>query len=473
MPRPPKPLDPGASAAALFGYLLRERRQERTQAGLAKHLGVSNGYISQLERATELPSRQIAEALDSWYETEVFTAAWEAIQREHEQKQEREQTARERDQELAALIDAARAGSIVAGSSRSNVQEGVGSVPPRRAILEALGALGISAALPSWLLPRRRVVEALDVTRQDGVATLTKGATDDLASLVDHYIQAFRGTSPAALYDDVLAVRMWASDFLGAPHVSRDLLATVGWLSALLSLIVYDLGDIGAARVWAGDAERRGEAASHPEIQGWPYQFRSMAAFYAGDANASLRAARQGQAVAPLGTAEHAKLAGSEMRALARLGRKGEALDALRHHDEATQAIPAEWPTRGAFSIDRDVGLRSHKVTSLLLLGDLETAVALAREELAYNGGRNPTSYAIVQTDLGLALAGLGRLDEAHATGMAALDTPRLVACVLARAGELDAALQRRYPQTTEARDFHERYITVRREVEQKSITST
>src|SRR5262249_31985629 len=89
MPRPPNPLDPAASAAAYFGWLLRKYRGEgRAQSGLAAHLGGSATYISKLDRAVERPSRRIADALDTWFATSgEFANLLALIERERDQQQ--------------------------------------------------------------------------------------------------------------------------------------------------------------------------------------------------------------------------------------------------------------------------------------------------------------------------------------------------------------------------------------------------
>jgi hypothetical protein len=53
----------------------------------------------------------------------------------------------------------------------------------------------------------------------------------------------------------------------------------------------------------------------------------------------------------------------------------------------------------------------------------------------------------------------MGHLDGAVANGAAAFGAPRLVKSIINRAGDLDAALQRQFPDAGEARDFHEQYL--------------
>lgn len=60
---------------------------------------------------------------------------------------------------------------------------------------------------------------------------------------------------------------------------------------------------------------------------------------------------------------------------------------------------------------------------------------------------------------LGLAQAGLGRLDEAAAAGQAALDAGRLVWPTMVLAGKLDHVLTRDFGATAQAADYHARYI--------------
>jgi hypothetical protein len=79
-------------------------------------------------------------------------------------------------------------------------------------------------------------------------------------------------------------------------------------------------------------------------------------------------------------------------------------------------------------------------------------------------GGEHPSGFARTYLVLALALAGLGKLDEAYAAGSVALEAPRLVWPVAVLAGKLNRKLMRDFTGTAEACVYHERYVTALRQ---------
>lgn len=77
----------------------------------------------------------------------------------------------------------------------------------------------------------------------------------------------------------------------------------------------------------------------------------------------------------------------------------------------------------------------------------------------AYALAVRPSAAVYDELILALAAAGLGELDQAAATGAAALECGRVVWPTLVLAGKLDQSLAWRFPRATHATDFHERYI--------------
>jgi hypothetical protein len=136
--------------------------------------------------------------------------------------------------------------------------------------------------------------------------------------------------------------------------------------------------------------------------------------------------------------------------------------------EKAIAKLPPDAPKRGAFSIAlaEDPPLTA---TSLLLVGRFQEAEEATRRVIAAFCGSSaseksqaadPSGFARIYLILGLALAGLGKLDEAHAAGSAALSAPRFVRPTAVLAGRLDRNLRRDFAGTPEARDYHERYVT-------------
>jgi hypothetical protein len=317
------------------------------------------------------------------------------------------------------------------------------------------------------------VLQALEITGQPNVPKPDPAAVESLTDIVEHYKLAFRSAPPAELYNEVLGVRRYAGSLLESAPASNsysDLVVAVGWLSNLLALVTHDLGDPAAALVWCADAERRGAEAGHPELAGWAAQTRVLMSFYDGQAHEAIAHAERGQQLAPLGSVAHAKLVVQEMRARALLGEAQADMVAStrRRAEKAIAKLPSDAPTRGAFSIALadDPPLTA---TSLLLVGRFQEAEEATRRVISAFCGSSasekgqaadPSGFARIYLILGLALAGLGKLDEAHAAGSVALSAPRFVRPTAVLAGRLDRNLRRDFAGTPEARDYHERYVT-------------
>jgi hypothetical protein len=161
-------------------------------------------------------------------------------------------------------------------------------------------------------------------------------------------------------------------------------------------------------------------------------------------------------------------------RAHARLG------DADRFKESLldTRRRLADLPSLGSGLFSADAGrIASYAATSSIWLGEPKDAVGYANDALAFYAGtggdeRAPTREAISRLDLGLALICLRTPDRATAEAVRALNTERVTGSVLARAGELETALQRHYPSLPATRDFRERYRCLTARVGRPQLTA-
>lgn len=293
-------------------------------------------------------------------------------------------------------------------------------------------------------------------------------ASDGLAELVRHYALALAVAPSAGVYAELLSARTFAGDVLGRarPKDRRDLAVTTGWLSSLLAISATDLGDHAAAVVWCTDTERRARDTEFPDLLGWAALTRAAIAYYQGDAARSAAAARRGQAVAPIGSVAHAKLAAQEMRCLAMLGDFAGMADARQRAVVATARITRDADAAGIYSVP-SADDPPYTATSLLLAGKHADAADLTRRiiDTAYRSlptGGAPTNYARTLLILALATAGLGNADEAAATGAAALESGRVVWTTAVLAGKLARSLDQTSPGSTHAREFRDRYTEAR-----------
>ena len=343
-------------------------------------------------------------------------------------------------------------------------------MPTRRDMFAYLGA-GLAAGLGKASVPR--VAQALATTQQSAVGDPHTVALDDLHALVEHYKRTFRIAPPTALHDELLAVRMHAGSLLDCDASSRrrpDLVLTVGWRSSLLALVTHDLGDRAATLVWCADAERRSQEAGYPELAGWIAQIRLLMSFYDGRAPDAVVHARRGQQSALFGTVAHAQLIAQEMRAWALLGDAGEVANARRRAEKAISRLPADTPRHGTFSISLTED-PPYTATSLLLLGRHKEAVTATERVMdafysqhdANGIDAHPSGFARTYLVLALAYAGCRQVDEACAAGTKALSSARIVWSVTTLARRVDQTLTREFPDTAEARNFHERCVTLLR----------
>jgi hypothetical protein len=242
-----------------------------------------------------------------------------------------------------------------------------------------------------------------------------------------------------------------------------DLMALAGWLSNFLALVTHDLDDRLAALIWCADAERCGRETRYPELGGWAAHTRVLMSFYDGQARAAVTHAQCGQ---ELGAVAHAKLVAQELWAWTLIGDSHKVSSTRRRAEEAISTLPPNAPTQGTFSIS----LADHPpytATSLLVLGRYREAVEAARRVIATFYGsctgegrrEHPSGFARTYLILALALAGLGKLDEAYAAGRMALEAPWLIWPVAVLAGKLDRKLMRDFADTAAAGAYHERYV--------------
>lgn len=304
--------------------------------------------------------------------------------------------------------------------------------------------------------------QALDVVLSDGANA--SAAVDLLHELVDHYSDRLALAPTPRDYKDLVAIRLRAGTLLdkaGTGRRFRDLASATGWISALLATAANDLGDHPSALVWCVDADRASGKAGAPEIAGWTALTRAMIAYYQGNPVKSAGHAARGLAVAPRGTAAYARLAAQEMRARAMAHDLDGMTSARERATIAITELRSDAAVRGVFSFVHNGDEPPYTATSMLLLGQFDEAASMTRSliETIYPaddaaGGRNLSSYARMLLILGLAEAGLGRIEAAVAAGNAALDlSPAWSTLVLAR--RLDKALA---GDGQDVIDYHDRY---------------
>jgi hypothetical protein len=265
MSRAPRQINPSQSVRHLFAWTLR---QTRIQAGFglqgfAKRLGKSDSYLSAVELAEARCTRAFAEACDGllgaggrlvnlWVHADV-----EWSQLTHKRAPSRPaRSARDPEQEQAdpeVRIVQVPAGEAMGADAMVMwcVNGKVYAMPTRRELLKLLGAgavIGTVGLRVERLSLRPTGSHLLDAMRISHASTpsLGSGEVRQLERAVEHYVAVFRRTLPEALYPELLGVRLHVSELLNGPLTlaqHRELLVIAGWLSNLLGLLCFDLGD--------------------------------------------------------------------------------------------------------------------------------------------------------------------------------------------------------------------------------------
>jgi hypothetical protein len=354
-------------------------------------------------------------------------------------------------------------GEIAIDSQRKAQQ---GEAPPvdRRAFVSTTAAALSVAA--TQMNRGQRVIQALEVMGNDNTSVFP----EILGELIDHYTLTICSTPPAAVYDELLTVRTYASRFIDAAMPDgrrREMVLSIGWLSCLLGIAACDMGVHAASHIWCSDAERRSQEVGHPELSGWAVLTKSLIAFYQGRPHHSVALASQGQAVTAAGTLVHAKLATQEMRAAAMAGDADRTETARRYASKEMAGLPSDVKVTGAFSISLGED-PPYTATSLMLLGRHEEAVSATNRVIqtlyspeARQRGEHPSSYARALLILGLAQAGAGNLDEAVSAGHAALAGSRPAWPTVTLAGKLNRVLERNFTNALQVEEYRTRYLEV------------
>ena len=326
---------------------------------------------------------------------------------------------------------------------------------------------GIGAAVVSPVALKGALVDALEFTRRAGTSAVGAGVLEHLELAVADFNRASEVVSPAALFGEVRWYRQAVDRLIAGPHTLREgrqLYAHAGWLSELLAWLARDLGNPATAWAYGVDAWHYGWQAGHEELCAWALNAQASIALHYNQPGQALEAVLRGAQHAPAGHPVTIMLAAKAAPAYARLGQQSEFKAALRDAVDLHERLAGQPLT----VFGRDAGLlasyavTSHAAQSCNWVGLPEQARRYATDGLDLltavpEEDRIPGKEAVARIELALALVGLGAPDEACGLGRQALVFERLVGPLRARALDLDAALQRTYPDLPEAREFHER----------------
>ena len=336
----------------------------------------------------------------------------------------------------------------------------------RREVLMA--GLAASAITPQALhrVLGEAAAEAMELTRLAAASAVGKGVFDHLDAVITRIDRAYHTEPPGSLFPLARAYRNRVGQLSHGTctlREKRDLYVAAAWLSELLGWLAYDLGHLAAAEAYAIDCYEHADQAGHDELCAWAANLLSETALHSTRPQQAVAAARKGIARAPAGHPLAVRLRTRAARAHARLGQRDECESVLAEAERLYESLPSPAPTR--FGSDTKMPSRwavtAHPSQCYIWLEDFAKAESYGRRALALDKSA-PTEDRLMpdlaRFDLGIALAGLGRPDEAAEQGLQALSAPRVVQRLTSQAARLDTVLSERYPGTAAARGFRARY---------------
>jgi hypothetical protein len=239
----------------------------------------------------------------------------------------------------------------------------------------------------------------------------------------------------------------------------RRILVAGGWLALLRATVDIDLRYRAAAEANLTLAAELAGQTGQDEIAAWCFETRAWDLLTDGDYRRALQLSRQAQAVAPAGGSALIQATAQEGRAWARMGGRAQTREVLDRVDRLVAALPVPERPEHHYRYDPDKAL-SYTATTLEWVGD-PAAVSFAAAVVvdldpAGDGGPRPRRAASARLDLGLALLGADRPDEASAAAITAIQSGQLVPSNWWRATEVLAGVE--HTGIREAGDLREAY---------------
>lgn len=239
----------------------------------------------------------------------------------------------------------------------------------------------------------------------------------------------------------------------------KDVLDAAGWLTLLIGCLEYDTGQARAAEATRVGALELANEAGNPSLTGWAHELRSWFAITRGRYAEVIAAAQAGEDAAP-GRSVAVQLLAQEAKAWARTGNQRNVVKALEKGRVLLDSLPYPDRPDNHFVVDPDK-FDFYAMDCYRLIGDDNLAEMHAQEIIrkatAPDGTElSPMRRAEAELTLAVISARNGALDEALTYGQRALAIERRSRPSLLLVGtELDQALQQRFPNNTDAQDFH------------------
>jgi helix-turn-helix protein len=442
MPRPLKPINPYGSWSLLFGATLRQLRlglqkdPSMTQADLGRLIAYSGATVSAVERGELRPDDKFIEACERELGGGgVLRALLPFVATEWEEGRH---------------DNATKPGTSLQPSDM---------VDDRTSLLHPafLASLSGSAA------------EAKALALHADSSDVGDGMVETLQLQVDRYCRDYPTVSPMLLEPRVRRRLRELREILDGRltlRQRRDVLTVGGFLTLLLACLDFDMGDREAAEEARDAAFQLGRAAEHQEIVAWTFELSAWFALVDKRYEDTVTHSQTGLLIAP-NTSAGVQLAVQEAKGWSRMGKEEEAERALQAGALSLTRLPVPAHPEHHFVFDAPK-LSFYAGTCWAWLGQVERARehanAVVAQCLSIPGQeRWPVRLAESRVDLGLVAVQRGELEVACHLGELALGSQRRSGSTLGRVHELDAAVLESFPDASETRQFHERYVASER----------
>jgi transcriptional regulator with XRE-family HTH domain len=306
-------------------------------------------------------------------------------------------------------------------------------------------------------------IEAIELLRRVTASDVSHETLDRLEAATDRMATAYATTPPADLLPRVRRHLDYVTSLLDARSTlgqRRQLVVVGGWLALLRATLHIDLRQSDAAKAYLATAAQLAGQAEHREIAAWVLETRAWEVLTAGDFRQAIELSQHAQAVAPKDGSAYLQATAQEGRAWARLGDRAQTGKVLSTLERLAEARPAPDKPEHHYRYD-PAKAHSYAATTLAWAGD-PAAEAVARDvitELECEGAR-PRRIASARLDLGLALLGSGKPDEAADVACRAIGSGRIVPSNWWRAAEVVAGVEQ--AGVAESGDLREAYEAFR-----------
>ncbi|WP_280251615.1 hypothetical protein [Nocardia abscessus] len=244
--------------------------------------------------------------------------------------------------------------------------------------------------------------------------TVTPARVELIEERVAERIRTYTTTPPAVALAEI-APDLLEVQAISAERQTAAIQARLSESSAVLALLTADalmkLGEIGRANTWYGTARMAADDSSNRQLQVTARAQHAMLPYYYGDLGKTIALAKSAQELSNTACDATALAAAAEARALARLGERAGAEQAMNEAQRLTEA----WPDTGSndafrFSARR---LLLYMSGTLTYMGRIARARRIQDEALRlYRGTAVVIDPALIQLDTALGYAMSGSADD-------------------------------------------------------------